>query len=230
MTGRWVSGPRGASASGRSAQGPDPAPGPGAAWVAVCLRVRDARTACRADVSVGATVSVAWYADTGSGSASVRTGVPTGGGADGSGRPPPLCAHPPGELPCDVHLCVDPDDRQREGGLVGHADVLVSRVPTPLPVACLRVRELLLRHPGCQVAAVPALGAGRAAVGVRGGPDGLWFVGEGQRDLRFGAPVALIASVAHAWTAIGGHPGTLRSVTLAPRGLTGGRWYGEMSA
>lgn len=226
MNGRSASAGRGVPAPGPVAEGP----GPGARWVAVCLRVRDARTARRAEGSAGATVSVAWYSDTGSGSASVRTGVPTGGGRDGSGRPPPLCAHPPGGLPCDVHLCVDPDDRPREGSLVEHADVLVSRVPTPLPVAYLRVRELLLRHPGCQVAAVPAIGAGRAAVGVRGGPDGLWFVGEGEADLRFGAPVALIASVAHAWTAVGGHPGALRSVTLVPRGLTRGRWYGDMSA
>ncbi|MET9142820.1 hypothetical protein [Streptomyces sp. NPDC004042] len=137
----------------------------------------------------------------------------------------PACGHPPsgglasGGLPsdglaCDVHLRADPD-APGPPELAEHADVLVSRVPLPAPAARARVDDLLARHPGCLVAAVPGVGTGyvlgvRGVFGVRGGPAD----GPGTRHTG-PAPYAatdLAASVLHAWLAAGGAREALRAV------------------
>ncbi|MFD8608826.1 hypothetical protein [Streptomyces sp. NPDC059631] len=152
----------------------------------------------------------------------------------------PACGHPPygglpigglasGGLPsdglaCDVHLRADPDAPGRPE-LAEHADVLVSRVPLPAPAARARVDDLLARHPGCLVAAVPGVGTGyvlgvRGVFGVRGGPadgpgtrhTGPAPYGTGRHEPGPYAATDLAASVLHAWLAAGGAREALRAV------------------
>lgn len=155
----------------------------------------------------------------------------------GTGREPVLvrsgpvssspCTHPPGPLPCDLHLRVDADSPERTG-LMAYADVLVSRVPLPPGPAGRRVRELLADHPGCLAAAVPDT-ATRCVVGVRTGTGGVSLV----RPLRYGPPSLVprlvprlvpphvVASLVHAWVVAGRAPGELCSLAPAPTPLAG---------
>ncbi|MFD3824594.1 hypothetical protein [Streptomyces sp. NPDC058625] len=133
---------------------------------------------------------------------------------------------------CDVHLRADPD-APCAAGLAECADVLVS--PTPLPVAAARhrVSHLLIRHPGCLVAAVPD-GDGGCVIGVRDAAGGVGYARQGAGAGAgagaeagggagaegapasavgcFRAPPHVAASAVHAWSAAGGSLRALRSV------------------
>ncbi|MFD9880234.1 hypothetical protein ACFWZT_02065 [Streptomyces alboflavus] len=114
-----------------------------------------------------------------------------------------------------MHLQVNPDASDLPG-LTEHADVLVSRTPLPMTAACRRVRELLVRYPGCLVAAVPALDAGRAAVGVQGCDGGLWQVRAKREKACAAVSMHVVASVTHAWLAAGQRPDDLRFIAPTP--------------
>jgi hypothetical protein len=165
-------------------------------------------------------VSVRWRSDVAHGSAIVRLDALA---AAAEGAYPSPCLHPPGLLPCDVHLWADPDSPHRPD-LAEYADVLVSRVPLPLAAARRRVGELLARHPGCLAVAVRASGTGCVVIGggggggVRDGAGGLRYArsGPGAAWVR-GSPL-LVASVVHAWVAAGRSPGALRSVAAVSSG------------
>ncbi|MCX2922101.1 hypothetical protein [Streptomyces sp. NEAU-W12] len=121
---------------------------------------------------------------------------------------------------CDVHLRADPD-APCAAGLAECADVLVS--PTPLPVAAARhrVSHLLVRHPGCLVAAVPD-GDGGCVIGVRDTAGGVGYAwqeagagaegGPASAVGCFRAPPHVAASAVHAWSVSGGPLRALRSV------------------
>jgi len=119
------------------------------------------------------------------------------------------CGHPPGPLPCDEHIRADPELSEHQT-LLELADVLVSGVPLEFEAGLRRVDDLLARHQGCLVAAVPGPRAG-CVIGTRGlgGIRFLWLErGEG------GGPTApgTVASVVHAWIAAGRELDELRSV------------------
>ncbi|MFE6282694.1 hypothetical protein [Streptomyces sp. NPDC057877] len=133
-----------------------------------------------------------------------------------AGHPYP-CPHPPGRLPCDVHLWADADARGAPD-LREQADVLVSRVPLPGPAAHRRVRELLSRHPGCLAVAVPGPGTG-CAVGVRDAARGVRCAGLGrQSEAGVPVPARVVASVVHAWVVAGGSVGALSAIAALPPG------------
>ncbi|OQD57004.1 hypothetical protein BM536_006535 [Streptomyces phaeoluteigriseus] len=154
--------------------------------------------------------SVVWRTESTRGRAHVRLDAlagPEGGLSYGS---PPPCAHPPGTLPCDVHLWADPGVTYRRG-LAECADVLVSRTPSPPAGARSRVAHLLVRHPGCLTAAVPEPGRG-CWVGVRGGSGGIRYARPETGEFTDRAAPLLVASLVHAWVAAGRAPAALRSI------------------
>lgn len=191
-------------------------PESGAAWTLVCFAGRGLDAARWGDGLADGAVPVVWHSDTGHGPAIVRSGTPLDTAWAAPYRQPSPCAHLAGRLPCDVHLWADPDV-PRLSGLAGYADVLVSRLPLPLPAARRRGRELLVRHPGALVAAVPCPDAGCAAVVVRHKGGLLQWRGR-RGDSRSGVPAHVVASVAHAWAAAGRRPGSLRRVALMTSG------------
>lgn len=155
-------------------------------------------------------VSVVWRSDTGHGTALVSWAP---------GASSARCADHTGRFPCDVHLWADPDldlDPLCRAVLAECADVLVGHVPLPPFAASRQVSDLLVRYPGCLVAAVPTSGIGGAVVGVRDPAGEVGFVSVGCEDTG-AAGAHLVAAVTHAWITAGRASGALRSVTpVAP--------------
>ncbi|MEE1938946.1 hypothetical protein V1L54_05875 [Streptomyces sp. TRM 70361] len=119
----------------------------------------------------------------------------------------------------DVHVCADPDRRGAERWYEC-ADVLSARRPLPARRAECRAADLLARHPGCLVAAVPRTDGGCAA-GVRGRgllavlpPAGTVSLSARQR--------CAIASFLHAWLVAGRPVDALCAVGLGVDGWSGG--------
>ncbi|PWG12391.1 hypothetical protein DF268_16395 [Streptomyces sp. V2] len=151
--------------------------------------------------------TVLWRSNTGHGSALVS--------AARYDEEAVACGHPPGLLPCDEHLRMDPE-RPEHQPLLDLADVLVSGEPLRFEVALRRVDTLLARHPGCLVAAVPGPGAGYV-IGVRDALGGVRFLWPERGAGGVPAAPGAVASVVHAWTAAGRAPDALRSVVPLPR-------------
>jgi len=111
----------------------------------------------------------------------------------------------------DVHVGVDPD-RREDSRWREYADVLSGRCAFPVRQAGHRVADLLARHPGCLVAAVPRTDGGCVA-GVR---DGRLLA---VLPVAAGASLSArqqgaFASFLHAWL-VAGHPAdVLRAVAL----------------
>ncbi|MGW6236297.1 hypothetical protein [Streptomyces sp. NPDC055094] len=193
---------------------------PDAAWCAVRFGVRGTSAdagvrSTSADVCsdrrrtglVTVSASISWRSATAHGLVAVRLdAAPEAAGS----RP-----YPSGHGPCDLHLWVNPD-APGEADRVEHADVLVSRTPLPPRAARHRANELIARHPGCLVAAVPDSENGCVLGTRRGGgvvipawpaEDGAWCP----------APPHAVAAVVHAWLVAGEPLESLRSVRLRER-------------
>ncbi|WP_051718114.1 hypothetical protein [Streptomyces megasporus] len=110
----------------------------------------------------------------------------------------------------DVHVCADPD-RREDVRWHEYADVLGGSRPLPARWAERRVADVLDRHPGCLVAAVPRADGGCVA-GVR---DGRLLValpvgGAALSVRRWSA----FASLLHSWLVAGHSVDVLRTVVL----------------
>ncbi|WP_326811007.1 hypothetical protein OIE62_23425 [Streptomyces scopuliridis] len=114
-----------------------------------------------------------------------------------------------------MHLWVNPD-APGEADRVEYADVLVSRTPLPPRAALHRANELIARHPGCLVAAVPDSGNG-CVLGTRRGGGVLIPAWPGADGARRPAPPYAVAAVVHAWLVAGEPLESLRSVRLRER-------------
>ncbi|MFD4571580.1 hypothetical protein ACFWNK_01075 [Streptomyces sp. NPDC058417] len=185
------------------------APAAAAAWVSVCFRGPVAGTP-RHDGTTRA-ADVVWCSVTGSGSLSVRTedlSVPARGPLY---RDPMACGHPAGDPACDAHLRLDPD-AARPAVAVECADVLVSSTALTGPEAGRRVRGLLVRYPGCLVAAVPVAGTGSAVLCTRNESRPL-AVRAGRGGPGNALPLSVVASVTHAWVTSGRRPEALCCVS-----------------
>ncbi|MFG2777770.1 hypothetical protein ACGFY7_07885 [Streptomyces prunicolor] len=186
------------------------APGPDAAWATVCFSAQPPCAALRGDGPADRVSFVGWRSDAADGSALVRSDpLPSPG--DRYPYPAP-CPHADGPLGCDVHLWVDADSPGR-AGLMEQADVLVSRVPLPLPFASAhrRVRGLLAGHPGCLAAAALDT-ATTCVVGVRDRTGAVSVVRLERSGSAAPLPAHVVGSVVHAWAVSGGSPRALRSV------------------
>ncbi|MFG2225010.1 hypothetical protein [Streptomyces sp. NPDC048644] len=151
--------------------------------------------------------AVVWRSAAGRGIARVLLEV--AGDSAGSGVPPG------GGHDADVHRWADPD-APGPSGRTECADLLVGRTPLAPDHALLRAHDLLARHQGCLIAAVPHT-TGGCVTAVRGAAEAVWWQG-GTRGTGLRAHPHILASVLHAWLVAGGAPGCVRSVSPVPRG------------
>ncbi|MFC9649540.1 hypothetical protein [Streptomyces sp. NPDC056937] len=182
---------------------------PDAAWCAVRFGVRRTSSEVRSDGRTGlvtVSASIVWRSATGDGLVTVRLDAVS----EAAGSRP----YPPGHGPCDLHLWVNPD-APGEADQVEYADVLVSRTPLPPSAARRHANELIVRHPGCLVAAVPDSENGCVLGTRRGG--GVVIPACAGADGARPAPPYAVAAVVHAWLVAGEPLESLRSVRLRER-------------
>lgn len=184
---------------------------PDAAWCAVRFGARRTSIDVRSDGHAGLVTvpaSIIWRSATGHGLVSVRLdAVPSAARS----RP-----YPSGHGPCDLHLWVNPD-APGEAEQVEYADVLVARTPLPPQAARCRANELIARHPGCLVAAVPDSENG-CVLGTRRGGGVVIPAWPGADGAGRPAPPCAVAAVVHAWLVAGETLESLRSVRLHEQG------------